>query len=363
METLVSSLALMQGRRVLITGHTGFKGSWLSHWLLDAGAELHGVALPPLSEPSLFTDLALMSRMNSIMCDIRDASELHRHFAVIQPEVVFHLAAQALVKKSYEDPHGTFTTNVVGSLNVLEAVRNTHSVRALVYVTSDKCYLNRELIRGYHEGDELGGADPYSASKASAELLYHSYVPSFFADRSDLSVASARAGNVIGGGDWSADRLVPDCIRSLTAARQIVLRRPEATRPWQHVLEPLSGYLTLAGNLLQRRIASGESWNFGPRENDVHTVLDVAQRCVDEWGAGEVVVDRAQQTMHEATLLQLNCIKATERLRWSPRWDYETTIGRTIGWYRRRHKGVDATELVRDDIARYTATKSAVSEA
>lgn len=363
METLVSSLALMQGRRVLITGHTGFKGSWLSHWLLDAGAELHGVALPPLSEPSLFTDLALMSRMNSIMCDIRDASELHRHFAVIQPEVVFHLAAQALVKKSYEDPHGTFTTNVVGSLNVLEAVRNTHSVRALVYVTSDKCYLNRELIRGYHEGDELGGADPYSASKASAELLYHSYVPSFFADRSDLSVASARAGNVIGGGDWSADRLVPDCIRSLTAARQIVLRRPEATRPWQHVLEPLSGYLTLAGNLLQRRIASGESWNFGPRENDVHTVLDVAQRCVDEWGAGEVVVDRAQQTMHEATLLQLNCKKATERLRWSPRWDYETTIGRTIGWYRRRHKGVDATELVRDDIARYTATKSAVSEA
>lgn len=363
METLVSSLALMQGRRVLITGHTGFKGSWLSHWLLDAGAELHGVALPPLSEPSLFTDLALMSRMNSIMCDIRDASELHRHFAVIQPEVVFHLAAQALVKKSYEDPHGTFTTNVVGSLNVLEAVRNTHSVRVLVYVTSDKCYLNRELIRGYHEGDELGGADPYSASKASAELLYHSYVPSFFADRSDLSVASARAGNVIGGGDWSADRLVPDCIRSLTAARQIVLRRPEATRPWQHVLEPLSGYLTLAGNLLQRRIASGESWNFGPRENDVHTVLDVAQRCVDEWGAGEVVVDRAQQTMHEATLLQLNCKKATERLRWSPRWDYETTIGRTIGWYRRRHKGVDATELVRDDIARYTATKSAVSEA
>lgn len=355
METLVSSLALMRGRRVLITGHTGFKGSWLSHWLLDAGAQLHGIALPPLPHPSLFDELDLASRMNSIMCDIRDTAELRRHFDAIQPEVVFHLAAQALVKKSYEDPHGTFTTNVLGSLNVLDAVRHTASVRALVYITSDKCYLNRELTRGYHEEDELGGADPYSASKAAAEMLYHSYVPSFFSGRDNLAVASARAGNVIGGGDWSADRLVPDCVRSLTSATPIVLRRPEATRPWQHVLEPLSGYLTLAGNLLQGRVTSGESWNFGPRENDVHTVHDVAQRCVEMWGSGRVIVDRAQQTIHEATLLQLNCKKAAERLHWSPRWDYETTIDRTVGWYRRRHEGSDATQLVRDDIARYTA--------
>jgi len=354
-ETLVTSLALLRGKRVLITGHTGFKGSWLAHWLLSAGAEVHGIALAPHTSPSLFEELVLAQRMNSIFCDIRNADELQRHFATIQPDVVLHLAAQAIVKKSYGDPIGTFTTNVVGSLNVLEAVRNSPSVRSFVFVTSDKCYLNRELMRGYHEEDELGGADPYSASKASAELLYHSYVPSFFAGNPSLGVASARAGNVIGGGDWSDDRLVPDCVRALASEAPIVLRRPDATRPWQHVLEPLSGYITLAGNLLTAGISSGESWNFGPRENDVHTVADVAGRCVSAWGSGSVVVDTSQQTVHEATLLQLNCEKAAKRLRWNPRWSYETTVERTVRWYRSRHTGASIQGLVQTDIDDYVS--------
>lgn len=357
METLVSSLALMRGRKVLVTGHTGFKGSWLAHWLVTAGADVYGIALPPHTAPSLFDDLRLATRMHSTFCDIRHAEQLNTHFKSIKPDVVLHLAAQAIVKKSYSDPVGTFTTNVLGSLNMLEAVRNCDSVQSFVFVTSDKCYLNRELTRGYHEHDELGGADPYSASKASAELLYHSYVPSFFAERPQLAMASARAGNVVGGGDWSDDRLVPDCVRALAADSPIVLRRPEATRPWQHVLEPLSGYLTLAGNLLSRTITSGESWNFGPPENNVHTVHDVATRCVGAWGQGSVVVDATQQTMHEATLLQLNCQKAAERLRWHPRWKYETTIDRTIRWYRGLHDGVPAERLVNTDINDYVATE------
>jgi CDP-glucose 4,6-dehydratase len=355
METLVSSLALMRGRTVLVTGHTGFKGSWLAHWLISAGADVHGIALPPHTTRSLFDDLRLANRMNSVFCDIRHADELHSHINTIKPEIVLHLAAQAIVKKSYSDPIGTFTTNVVGSLNMLEAVRNCESVKSFVFVTSDKCYLNRELTRGYHEEDELGGADPYSASKASAELLYHSYVPSFFVSKPHLAVASARAGNVVGGGDWSDDRLVPDCVRALMTDHPIVLRRPEATRPWQHVLEPLSGYVTLAGNLLSRTVASGESWNFGPHEHDVHTVHDVATRCVSVWGNGSIVVDTSQQSMHEATLLQLNCQKAASRLNWQPRWKYETTIDRTIRWYRGLHDGVSAEELVDTDINDYVA--------
>ena len=356
METLVSSLALLRGKRVLITGHTGFKGSWLAHWLASAGAQVHGIALPPHTSPNLFVDLDLAQRIHSIICDIRNLEELERQFAAIQPEVVFHLAAQAIVKKSYLDPVGTFTTNVGGSLNILESVRRSPSVRAFVYVTSDKCYLNRELTRGYHEDDELGGTDPYSASKASAELLYHSYVRSFFAQNQSLGIASARAGNVIGGGDWSDDRLVPDCIRSLSSEAPIVLRRPEATRPWQHVLEPLSGYITLAGNLLTGNVVSGESWNFGPRENDVHTVADVATRCVSVWGSGSVVVDASQQTVHEATLLQLNCAKAANRLHWTPRWNYETTVDRTVEWYRRRNIGTAVQSLVQNDIDEYIST-------
>lgn len=353
METLVSSLTLMRGKRVLITGHTGFKGSWLARWLLHAGADVHGIALPPQTSPNLFDELGLTTHMNGIHCDIRDADRLQGHFRSIKPEIVLHLAAQALVKRSYADPVDTFTTNVVGSLNVLEAVRNCDSVAAFVFVTSDKCYLNRELIRGYREDDELGGDDPYSASKASAELLYRSYVRSFFLD--GPRVASARAGNVIGGGDWSTDRLVPDCVRSLTTGSPIVLRRPDATRPWQHVLEPLSGYITLAGNLLQDGIPNGESWNFGPRENDVHTVKNVADRCVTAWGSGSVVVDPSRDSVHEATLLQLNCDKAAHRLRWHPRWSYETTVDRTIAWYRRWYAGEPCGELVKSDIDEYLA--------
>ena len=353
METLVSSLDLLRGRRVLITGHTGFKGAWLSKWLIAAGAEVFGIALPPSTEPSLYSELHLSERMRSTTCDVRDALKLAAQFHAIQPEVVFHLAAQAIVKSSYRDPVATFTTNVSGSVNVLDAVRRCDSTRALVLITSDKCYRNLELDRGYHEEDELGGTDPYSASKAAAELIYHSYAASFLNEKPMLGVASARAGNVIGGGDWSADRLIPDCVRALESGQPIELRKPQATRPWQHVLEPLSGYIMLAGNLLAGEIPSGESWNFGPPEHDVHTVFDVANRCVKVWGSGMVTVNDSPTAIREATLLQLNCTKASLQLGWKPRWDYQETVERTMMWYRLRREGRDVAELVANDIKHY----------
>lgn len=356
METLTSSLAALHGRRVLITGDTGFKGSWLAHWLHLAGAKVTGIALPPHTTPSHFDLLRLGSRITHIDCDIRDAAALHDHVRAARPEVVFHLAAQALVRRSYADPVETFTTNVVGSLNVLECVRRESSVVALVYVTSDKCYLNKELERGYHENDELGGRDPYSASKAAAELAYATYCRSYFDDESRVRVASARAGNVVGGGDWSPDRLVPDCLRGLIDGDEIFLRRPEATRPWQHVLEPLSGYVMLAGNLLSGALRGGDSWNFGPDENNVHTVHEVASLARDTWGSGRVRIEPDTSAMHEATLLQLNCDKAHRELHWSPRFDFETTIRRTVEWYRTVHHGTDAIEATGADIDAYVGS-------
>lgn len=351
--SLTESLAALRGRRVLITGDTGFKGSWLAHWLQLAGADVTGLALPPHTSPSHFDLLDLRSRITHVDCDIRDASALHGHVRRIEPEVVFHLAAQALVRRSYADPVETFTTNVIGSLNVLEAVRTVTSVAALVYVTSDKCYLNKEWQRGYHENDELGGRDPYSASKAAAELAYATYCRSYFDDDTRLRVASARAGNVVGGGDWSPDRLVPDCMRGLIDSGEIVLRRPEATRPWQHVLEPLSGYVMLAGNLLAGKMRGGDSWNFGPDENNVHTVHEVATLARDTWGSGQVRIEPDTSAMHEATLLQLNCDKAHRELLWSPRFDFETTIHRSVEWYRRVHTGTPAPEATTSDIEAY----------
>ena len=334
MADLKDALGTYSGKRVLITGHTGFKGSWLSLWLQRHGAEVYGYALAPDSHDSHFSLLGLDSEIDHEIGDIRDLAHLKKYFSSVQPECVFHLAAQALVRRSYRDPRETFDTNVGGSVNVLECVRISPSVRALVFVTSDKCYLNQEFERGYTEEDKLGGRDPYSASKAAAETVFAAYNDSFFKERPDFGAVSVRAGNVIGGGDWSEDRIIPDCVRALSRNLPITLRRPHATRPWQHVLEPLSGYVTIGARLIRAPKSVSGSWNFGPPESAVHSVEDVARECVKVWGPGSINIEIDEDAVHEATLLQLNCDKARKELGWSPRWNFKKTISETIAWYK-----------------------------
>ena len=352
MENLVDTLAEYRGRRVLITGDTGFKGSWLSLWLQQRGASVFGYALPPESN-SHFNALGLSKLIEHRDGDVRDFKSLSTCINEINPDIIFHLAAQALVIESYRDPKSTSDTNIGGSINILEAVRLNPNVKALVFITSDKCYLNKEVTRGYTELDELGGYDPYSASKAAAEIVFASYAKSFFAHRSSFGAASARAGNVIGGGDWSLNRIIPDCIRSLIAQSPIEIRNPNATRPWQHVLEPLSGYITLGARLLNTGCGNFGSWNFGPPETAVHTVGEVTQRAVDEWGSGSISVSQQDEKLHEALLLQLNCDKAREQLGWAPRWDFQKTIHETIKWYKDFNDGVDALASSTEQLATY----------
>ena len=354
MASLAADLATFAGRRVLITGHTGFKGSWLAFMLAQAGAHVTGIALPPLDEPSHFALLGLDQHINSRMCDIRDLSALRKEFNEAKPEVVFHLAAQAFVRKSYLDPHTTFSTNVFGSTNVLECARESSSLETLVFVTSDKCYKNKEQLHGYVETDELGGIDPYSVSKAAAEMVFAGYSVSVFASPTAPRIASARAGNVIGGGDWSPDRLIPDCIRALANQSPIDIRYPRATRPWQHVLEPLSGYVRLAVALREGNAPTGSSWNFGPPENAVHEVNEVANVVATRWGSPDSVrVIPDTSAMHEAQLLQLNSSKANSALQWNIRWSFADTMAHTVDWYRAHHNGVAIAELTTSDIASY----------
>lgn len=339
-----------RGRRVFITGHTGFKGSWLSYLLYNAGAEVMGYALPPDQDISHFHLLKLDSKIRHVVGDVRDGAALEAQVAEFQPEFVFHLAAQALVRPSYADPVTTFSTNVLGSVNLLEAVRKCDSIRSLVYVTSDKCYENVEWLWGYRESDALGGRDPYSASKAAAEIAFSSYARSFFSDRSTIGAASARAGNVIGGGDWAVDRIVPDCIRSIKADGELKLRNPYSTRPWQHVLEPLSGYLLLAARLYKEPCKWAGAWNFGPSTRQVRTVKDVAESLVGHIGRGEVIHDSNPVQVHEAHLLQLNCDKAHQLLGWYPRWDVDKTIAATALWYKHVLAGGDAEAVTNAQI-------------
>lgn len=324
----------LAGRRVLVTGDTGFKGSWLSLWLTCLGAEVIGFALPPEGERPLFEQLGLRQYIRHIDGDIRDLGQLAAVFDAHRPEVVIHLAAQALVRASYEDPKHTMDTNVGGAVNLLEAVRRTSSVRSLVFITSDKCYLNKEWVWGYRETDELGGRDPYSASKAAAELVFAAYRDSYFEAVAELGLATARAGNVIGGGDWARDRIIPDCIRALEAGRPVPVRNPHATRPWQHVLEPLSGYLTLASRLLDRPKDFGGAWNFGPPVGSARTVGELVEAAVGHWGRGSFEVATEVGAPHEARLLQLNTDRAAIDLGWTPRWSVDETIEKTVGWYR-----------------------------
>ncbi len=345
--------AAYRGKRVLITGHTGFKGSWLTICLRELGAEIAGYALEPETKNDLFVQARLEKALRHTVADVRDLSSLQQAFESFAPEYVFHLAAQPLVRRSFVEPKLTFDTNVAGSVNVLEAVRNTPSVRALVYVTSDKCYRNREWSWGYRENDELGGHDPYSASKAAAEIVFASYVDSFFFQRPTLGAASARAGNVVGGGDWAVDRIVPDCMRSLIKGEPIKLRNPASTRPWQHVLEPVVAYLTLGAKLFEDPSAFGGAWNIGPAVKSIRTVEELARSIVDEWGSGEVKALRNDNEPHEAQLLHLNCDKAELRLGWRPRWDFERTIKETVAWYSAVHKGADSARVSRDQACRY----------
>jgi len=331
-------------RRILITGHTGFKGSWLAIWLKELGAEVVGYALEPPSDPSNYAATGLADRINHVHGDVRDLDHLMDVFARYEPEMVFHLAAQALVRSSYEDPKTTFDTNIGGTVNVLEAVRRTDSVRVLVNITSDKCYENREWVWGYRENDPMGGHDPYSASKGAAELVFAAYLRSFFSkpacgDR-QLGAASCRAGNAIGGGDWGRDRLIPDCIRALAAGEDIGIRNPRAIRPWQHVLELLSGYLWLGARLWTHPEAFNGGWNFGPPGEAHMTVGEVVNRLLRAWGSGAWRDLSPPEAVHEAATLRLCCDKAASCLGWRNVLSLDEAIEMTAAWYNTFYSGV-----------------------
>lgn len=345
--------AFWTGKRVFLTGHTGFKGSWLSLWLQQLGADVTGYALAPSTSPNLFELGQVGEGMVSHIADIGDSSKLASALQNARPEIVFHLAAQPLVRESYRNPLGTFSTNVMGTANVLEAMRQAASVRVAVMVTTDKVYRNNEWSWPYREDDALGGHDPYSASKAASEVVITSYRDAFLAAQG-VAVASARAGNVIGGGDWSDDRLIPDAVRAWSAKQTLSVRRPDAIRPWQHVLEPLSAYLCLAERLWNEPKLAG-AYNFGPQTHEAATVREVIAHARAAYGAGEVVWGDGTEGPHEASWLALEISKARKLLSVEPRWNLAQAVSRTLHWYRRQSEGEAARRLCEDDLAAYTA--------
>lgn len=342
--------ANFKGKKVLITGHTGFKGSWMVCLLLELGAKVVGFSLPTSQKNVLFNSLNFTDKINHVSGDVRDYESFVRLLSSEKPEVVFHFAAQPLVHRSYKEPLHTLSTNVMGSVNVLEAVRNCEFVRSFVFVTSDKCYENHEWIWGYRESDQLGGKDPYSASKAAAEIIFSTYLRSFFIQNESLGAASVRAGNVIGGGDYAEDRIVPDIIRAVSSDSPITIRNPHATRPWQHVLEPLNGYLQLAAKLLNEPKSYSGSWNFGPDNSRLRTVLDVAETITGLLGEGVISVSGGGQVTQEANLLQLNCDKAKQLLNWYPKWTIDQTLQKTASWYKLVHAGEKAMKVNKHQI-------------
>ncbi len=349
------------GRRVFLTGHTGFKGSWLSLWLQSLGAEVHGFALPPPTEPSLFEAARVAEGMaSSTIGDLRDFETVSTAMRACRPEIVLHLAAQSLVRYSYQAPVETYATNVLGTVHVLEAARQVGGVRAIVNVTTDKCYENREWQWGYREIDPMGGYDPYSNSKGCSELVTSAYRQSFFREGA-TALASARAGNVIGGGDWALDRLVPDILRAFEAGRPVVIRNPHSIRPWQHVLEPLSGYLALAENLLSEGQVWAEAWNFGPNDDDARPVEWIVERMVESWGDGaDWSVDGGPHP-HEASYLKLDISKAKARLGWRPRWSLRQALDEIVTWHRAWLAGDDVRSLCLRQISLYSASRDALS--
>jgi CDP-glucose 4,6-dehydratase len=348
-----------RGRRVLLTGQTGFKGAWLSFWLHHLGADVTGYALPSSSSPSLFDLLRLRTRIHSVEGDVRNLDGLKAVMEEARPQVVFHLAAQSLVRASYRDPLYTYSTNVMGTVNILEAVRQVGDVKVLVNITSDKCYQNREQFGSYRESDPMGGSDPYSSSKGCAELVTAAYRDSFFNEapkgRQVVAVASARAGNVLGGGDWAEDRLIPDSIRALSRRVPVAIRNLNAIRPWQHVLEPLRGYLVLAEKLWSHGAAFTGGWNFGPSDTNAKPVSWVVERLVKLWGPGASLIPQTWEHPHEANYLKLDSSKANARLGWACRLDMDDTLEWVVHWYQSFSAGEDPVELTLSQIARYSA--------
>ncbi|KAB2966701.1 MAG: CDP-glucose 4,6-dehydratase [Thermoanaerobaculia bacterium] len=352
-----------RGRRVLVTGHTGFKGAWLCLWLQTMGAQVSGLALPPATRPNLYVASRAGREMLSREGDVRDLAVVERVFRESRPEVVLHLAAQPIVRRSYDDPAGTISTNVLGTVHVLDALRRSDSARAAVIVTSDKCYENREWFWSYREKSSLGGRDPYSASKAAAELVTRAYRESFFESPDAPRVATARAGNVIGGGDWAEARLVPDTVRALEEGRAVELRYPQAIRPWQHVLEPLAGYLALAERLYEIGPEFAEAWNFAPAEDDARSVGWLVDHIQARWGAPRSWVPQGGPRPHEHIFLKLDASKARARLGWSPRLRIEETVDWVVDWYLRFGAGEDAAELVREQLAAWSGSSEAPADA
>ncbi len=341
-----------RGKRVFLTGHTGFKGSWLALWLQSMGAEVQGFALAPPTTPSLFETARVADGMSSTIGDIRDLAAVRAAMDAFRPEIVLHMAAQPLVRLSYAEPVETYATNVMGTVHVLEAARHAGSVKAIVSVTTDKCYENKEWVWGYREDEPMGGYDPYSNSKGCAELVTSAYRRSFM-QKEGIALASARAGNVIGGGDWALDRLVPDILRAFEAGKPVVIRNPHSTRPWQHVLEPLSGYLVLAQRLYADGNAVAEGWNFGPRDEDARPVQWIVEQMVNHWGGGvHWRVDGADHP-HEAGYLKLDISKARHRLGWEPRWALAEALKRILTWHKAWLTKSDMRDLCLQQIADY----------
>ena len=342
-----------KGKRVFVTGHTGFKGSWLSLWLQLMGAEVKGFSLAPSTQPALFEVAKVGENMQTEIGDIRNLQQLSQSIRSFNPDVLLHLAAQPLVRLSYKEPVDTYSTNVIGTVNVLEAARYAPQLKSVVIITTDKCYENREWEWGYRENEPMGGHDPYSNSKGCAELVVSAYQRSFFHTPDTAAVASARAGNVIGGGDWAEDRLIPDILRAFEKQQSVIIRNPLSTRPWQHVLEPLSGYLVLAQRLWQDGKAFAEGWNFGPKDDDCQPVQWILDKMVHFWGDGaHYEIDKSEQP-HEANFLKLDCSKAAMRLKWHPKWRLEQTLERIVHWHRAWLEGADMQVKCLQEIEKY----------
>ena len=357
LEGLGVNPAFWKGRRVLLTGHTGFKGSWLSLWLQSLGAEVTGYALAPPTDPSLFVIAAVGQGMTSVTGDIRDLRQLQTTFARCRPEIVFHLAAQPLVRYSYKSPVETYSTNVMGTVHFLEAVRHTPGVKSVVIVTSDKCYENQEWVWGYRESEPMGGFDPYSNSKGCAELVSAAFRSSFFNSENHtqhgVAIATARAGNVIGGGDWAHDRLIPDILAAFEEARIVSIRNPNAIRPWQHVMEPLRGYLTLAERLVERGPDFGEAWNFGPNEEDAKPVGWIVEQIAALWGANQKWQISLGDQPHEAHYLKLDISKARTRLDWHPTLRLQEALELIVEWSKKRQSGKNMRQATLSQLQAY----------
>jgi len=359
---------IYKDKKVLVTGHTGFKGSWLTLWLNELGAEITGYALKANTDPSLFEILELKNKINHIEADIRDAEMLDKTLKKYKPEIIFHLAAQPLVRYAYKNPRETYETNIMGTVNLFEAVRNNPSAKVIVNVTSDKCYENKETLKSYNESDSMGGSDPYSSSKGAVEIITSAYRRSFFNPEEygkahTTALASVRAGNVIGGGDWSEDRLVPDCMRALTNNEPVIIRNPRSIRPWQHVLEPLSGYLRLGTLMWNNGVSFSEGWNFGPNDKTNLTVEEVVKKIIEIFDRGSYQID-SKANLHEAKLLMLDINKALNKLGWKPVYNDNQAIKETVEWYKYFYgKNSDIYEFTLEQLNNYIkkAQKSDVS--